>query len=316
MSENVDLSGNLYDMTTYAGRASHFYRSVNPLNLFKDHVSARDVVSKVKLNGGAIPEGLTKEDVWNSKYIYDSAYHPTTGELVFMPGRMSFQAPGNCIIASGMLIFYKTPIQAISGQLINQSFNSTVNYSNAPVPNFDAKDFGVAAGSACFAAYGMNMMAKKYGSRLMMRLVPFAAVCVANFINLPYMRRDEIWGKGMPMEDKDGKVVAHSSEIGKWAVLKVVLCRIIMATPTMVIPPIVIEKLSKPGRLLAKHPSLVNPMQVALIGLALVVATPAACAIWPQRDSALIETLEADVQQKLIKDGFSLKDTLTFNKGL
>ena len=127
-------------MTTYNGRASHFYRSVNPLNLFKDHVSARDVVRKgivlsfysrcsrpgihaplgpragsgawipdpaiyfsqfltttcdktvkVQADGGAIPPGMTKEDVWNAKYIYDSAYHPTTGELVFMPGRMSFQ---------------------------------------------------------------------------------------------------------------------------------------------------------------------------------------------------------------------------------
>ena len=109
-------------MTTYNGRASHFYRSVNPLNLFKDHVSAREVIrkgivsslyyrgscidssqfwaksrfcsdktEKVQADGGAIPPGMTKEDVWNAKYIYDSAYHPTTGELVFMPGRMSFQ---------------------------------------------------------------------------------------------------------------------------------------------------------------------------------------------------------------------------------
>ena len=109
-------------MTTYNGRASHFYRSVNPLNLFKDHVSAREVIrkgivlslyykgscfdssqfwaksrfccdktEKVQADGGAIPPGMTREDVWNAKYIYDSAYHPTTGELVFMPGRMSFQ---------------------------------------------------------------------------------------------------------------------------------------------------------------------------------------------------------------------------------
>ena len=112
-------------MTTYSGRASHFYRSVNPLNLFKDHVSAREIVrkgtfyqffygvqyvkyqvynqllsqkltniyktKKVQADGGAIPSGMTREDVWNAKYIYDSAYHPTTGELVFMPGRMSFQ---------------------------------------------------------------------------------------------------------------------------------------------------------------------------------------------------------------------------------
>lgn len=33
--ETVDLDDNLYDMNTYTGRAAHFYRSVNPLNLFK-----------------------------------------------------------------------------------------------------------------------------------------------------------------------------------------------------------------------------------------------------------------------------------------
>ena len=82
---------------------------------------------------------MTREAVWDAKYVYDSAYHPTTGELVFMPGRMSFQAPGNCIIASGMIIFYRTPIQAIAGQLINQSFNSTVNYCNSPQVNFRRK---------------------------------------------------------------------------------------------------------------------------------------------------------------------------------
>ena len=89
--ERVDLGSNLYDQTTYVGRACHFYRSVNPLNLFKDHKSAYNVVTEVRNNGGRLPSGLTKEDVWNAKYIYDSAYHPSTGELVFMPGRMSFQ---------------------------------------------------------------------------------------------------------------------------------------------------------------------------------------------------------------------------------
>ena len=53
--EKVDLSSNLYDMNTYAGRAAHFYRSVNPMNLFKDTSGAKEIVDKVKANGGVIP---------------------------------------------------------------------------------------------------------------------------------------------------------------------------------------------------------------------------------------------------------------------
>jgi hypothetical protein len=62
-------------------------------------------------------------------------------------------APGNCMVSSGMMIFYRTPIQAISTQFMNQSFNSTVNYSNSPRPEFKSQDFLVAAGAACAAAF-------------------------------------------------------------------------------------------------------------------------------------------------------------------
>ena len=60
MADIVDLNSNLYDQTTFAGRASHFYRSVNPLNLFKDHALARETVLKVKSNGGVLPEGKVR----------------------------------------------------------------------------------------------------------------------------------------------------------------------------------------------------------------------------------------------------------------
>jgi len=313
-NETVDLSGNLYDLETYVGRASHFYRSVNPLNLLKDHASAKKLIDQVKSNGGQVPVGVTKDQVWDAKYIYDSAYHPTTGELVFMPGRMSFQAPGNCIIASGMIIFYKTPIQAISGQFINQSFNSTVNYCNAPTPKFVPQDFLLAAGSACAAAYTMNKMASRPSvPKVVARLVPFGAVAVANCINLPYMRRSEWLGDGMPLEDKCGNVVGHCPKIGSESIAKVVLSRILMATPTMVLPPLIVNALSKEGRILAKNPALANPVTVLMIGLALCIATPAACAVWPQRDSRPVSELDASLRTRLEAQGLK---TVYFNKGL
>jgi len=316
--DTVNLDANLYDMDTYTGRAAHFYRSVNPLNLFKDTSGAKDLIEKIKSNGGAIPSGMSREMVWDAKYVYDSAYHPTTGDLVFMPGRMSFQAPGNCIIASGMIIFYRTPIQAITGQLVNQCFNSTVNICNSPKPSFVPQDFAVAASSACFAAFGLNQLANKFGGALAARLVPFLAVCVANGINLPYMRRNE-WcsplhtGEGIPLMDENGNVVGHSPKIGQESITKVVLSRVIMATPTMVVPPLVVNALSKPGKFLHKNPAMTNPLTVALIGLALVAATPAACAIWPQQDATHVSNLEPHLQQRLAEQGIS---TVFFNKGL
>jgi len=310
--EKIDLSKSLYDQDSFSGRAAHFYRSVNPLNLFRDHAAAKELVDRVKLNKGVLPEGVTKDEVWDAKYVYESAYHPSTGELTFLPGRMSFQAPGNCIIASGMIIFYRTPIQAISGQFINQSFNSTVNYCNSPRPVFVPQDFLVAAGSACAAAFGLNKAASRFPP-LIARLVPFGAVAVANGINLPYMRRDECFGKGMPLEDDDGNIVGHSPSLGKESIAKVVLSRILMATPTMVVPPVVVTQLQKPGRLLARNPALANPLTVLLIGLSLVVATPACCAIWPQRISTSIENLEPELAADLREKGIK---TVHFNKGL
>ena len=88
----------------------------------------------------------------------------------------------------------------------------------------------------------MNKAASRFPP-LIARLVPFGAVAVANGINLPYMRRDECFGKGMPLEDDDGNVVGHSPSLGKESIAKVVLSRILMATPTMVVPPVVVTQL-------------------------------------------------------------------------
>lgn len=267
-----------------------------------------------RFRAGEPLEHLSDDDIWQAKHVYDSAFHPDTGELMFPIGRMSAQVPMNMMITAAMLTFYKTNKQVIFWQWFNQSFNAVVNYTNRSGSSpISVNQLGIsyvsATSAALLTALGLNKLVKR-APPLIGRFVPFVAVAAANCVNIPLMRRQEI-DKGIDVFDGEGKKLGESKVAAKKAIREVVFSRIAMASPGMLLPPLLMNNLEKRG-VLKRYPAASLPIQTALCGTLLVFATPMCCAIFPQRSSLPIIKTEVDIQQN-VRD---LNAFCYFNKGL
>ncbi|KAG6461072.1 hypothetical protein O3G_MSEX012403 [Manduca sexta] len=145
------------------------------------------------------------------------------------------------------------------------------------------------------------------------RLVPFAAVCGANFINIPMMRSNELIN-GTPVFTPDGQRVGESKTAARSGIALVCISRVLMAVPGMTITPVITNYATRRG-MFCKYPMAVVPFQLFLVGLCVTFATPLCCALFSQQAQISIDRLEADLKEE-VKKKYPKVTELTFNKGL
>uniref|UniRef100_A0A665VFK2 Sidoreflexin n=1 Tax=Echeneis naucrates TaxID=173247 RepID=A0A665VFK2_ECHNA len=276
---SFDIDAPRWDQSTFMGRLKHFFNITDCRTALLPDSRLDEAKALVEsCRAGAILPGTTEEQLHYAKKLYDSAFHPDTGDRMNLIGRMSFQVPGGMAITGFMLQFYRTVPAVVFWQWVNQSFNALVNYTNRNAASpITPKQIGVAyitaTSTALATAVGLNLYTKK-APPLVARWVPFAAVAAANCVNIPMMRQQEILN-GIAVTDENGNKLGHSTKAAVKGITQVVISRITMAAPGMIVLPIIMQRLEK-YKFMQRITFLHGPIQVMMVGVFLIFMVPAA----------------------------------------
>ena len=323
MSDRIDLSKPRFDQSTYLGRARHFLATTDPRLVLASNEQLDAYKALVDAyRAGKEPAGTTADEVWEAKRFVDGAFHPDTGEKLFLPGRMSFQVPGNMTVMGLMLTFYKRTPHVVAMQVLNQTFNAGVNYTNRNAsaetsPLQLGVSYVVGTTTAVSVALGFNKFVARFpalSAGFVGRLSPLVAVAMANIVNISSMRSSELMN-GIAVQDEDGNKLGESQIAARSAISQVIASRIAMAVPACVIPPLLVSRAEQTA-LVRRVPFLTVPLMIGLVGLNLTLSTPLCCAIFPQMSSLHVDKLEPRFHGlKSIKNGDPI-ERVFFNKGL
>ncbi|TPX45618.1 hypothetical protein SeMB42_g01696 [Synchytrium endobioticum] len=321
---NIDLSESRYDQGTYWGRLRHFSGVTDMRTLFATDSQLEAAKTLIADYKAGTATNVGPEELWHAKKLIDSTFHPDTGEKVLLPFRMACFVPTNVAIIMGMLVPNPPVASIIFWQWMNQSVNVAFNYFNAnKTTKLETAEIAASYGSAVLASCGIAVGLSEYvkqiknvssaTKKLISRSVPFVAVAGAGTVNVFLMRQKEL-RDGITVEDEAGNPVGTSSRAGWMAISQVAVSRIATAFPAVMVPGLILSRLEK-YPWFTNNPRIAIPVNLATITTSLAAALPCAVALFPQRASVPVTSLEDKFRNLKRADGTAI-DKLYFNRGL
>jgi hypothetical protein len=229
--------------SSFYERLVHFSVVLNPLNCLASSGeldAARDLILRLRVDHPPAPPA-DRAAFERAAALYESAYHPDTGERIPLVGRMCFQAPGAAPLTAAMLVCHRSLPATLALQWVNQSFMAVCNWSNRNARvAADGGGGGGGGGGAVLGAYlgatfGSLLTAfslKRCLPKSWSILVPAAAISVASLVNVPCMRSAEL-RDGLVVEDADGvPLETRSHAAACYAIGAVTVSRILLAPRT------------------------------------------------------------------------------------
>jgi hypothetical protein len=256
-----------YDQSTYLGRFMSLVKIQNPLNTFVNNVKiqkCRNLVVEqrdleklaAKVGAQVFLDSKKVAEIRKAQYIIGSSVHPDTDEIIKPYQRFCSYSIINIPLLFGMIICKQTTTNIIFLQWMNQTYNAVLNYSNRnATSSLDSKGLVISYAAAVTASItiglGMRRLLTPYSkifkgpARLFFNfLINVTAIGCAGVLNVLIMRSKEM-KEGITLTDVNGYEIGKSPKIGKEAVIKTALSRIILPFPPLLLPTIAFYLMEK-----------------------------------------------------------------------
>jgi len=310
----------MFDLLTYMGRLKHFSKMTDIRLIFLANNKLEKYLDMIQdFNNNPNKYDLKNTEInkqlWEARYGMRSAINSETGKIIPVYARMCAFVPCNIPIAFGLICLPVTRFNILSFNILNQSYNALMNYSNSSGTDDSIKFVAISYALALTSSVGIGLLLKSRFSRNSAQnlglfkevLIRFLPSCMAGFLNIFFMRSDYFL-KGINVKDEKGNILGTSRISGAKAVIEGGLTRFILPLP-LIANHFILKRVNQ----YPLNKKIKVGLELILCALALGFGLPCSIALFKENSKLGVNWLEKEIQEKARQQGIYY---LIYNKGL